>query len=102
MCSDVCQEMHPLPDDAQAGASSVGPCSSVVEASKESRQLREGEPWVSAGDVPAEVQRLTEQLCRKDEQLDIALGQLWGALDEIEALRNSPGAHIPLVWYKSL
>lgn len=38
-----------------------------------------------------EVERLKEQLKNKDEQLDIALGQLWGALDEIETLRQGTG-----------
>jgi hypothetical protein len=38
-----------------------------------------------------EVQRLREHLQNKDEQLDIALGQLWAALDEVEALKHVTG-----------
>jgi hypothetical protein len=38
-----------------------------------------------------EIQRLRQDLQKKDEQLDIALGQLWDALDEVEALRQHVG-----------
>jgi hypothetical protein len=39
-----------------------------------------------------EIQRLREDLQKKDEQLDIALGQLWDALEEVEALKQHVGA----------
>ena len=92
MVSDGFQEMNREAEDVMEVQEQVlgrAEFTVVWEASKESQEDREGCDLCGAS---GEVQRLTDQLRRKDEQLDIAIGQLWGALDEIEALRHSPGA----------